>query len=95
MKVKVKVAGNSRQFAGGQVSNESVESVIARNKQTVSAKSTSIFPRMNHVEQKRTKSIFGKMAYIISEDIKSIFGKDKKSKEKENALKKFEELVKK
>ena len=92
MKVKVKVAGNSRQFAGGQVSNESVESVIARNKRDAQK---SMFPNMNHMVQKRSKSIFGKMAYIISEDIKSIFGKDKKSKEKENALKKFEELVKK
>jgi hypothetical protein len=91
-KIKVKVAGDSRQFMGGQVSNESVESVIARNKRD---SQTSIFPKMNHMVQKRTKSIFGKMTDIIIEDIKSIFGKDKKSIEKEMALKRFEEMVKK
>ena len=81
MKVKVKVA------------TQTVTSV--KKPQTVSAKSTSIFPRMNHVEQKPTKSIFGKMAYIIIEDVRSIFHKDRKSKEEKMKYEAFMEMCKK
>lgn len=80
MKVKVKVA---------------TQTVPVKKSQTVSAKSTSIFPRMNHVEQKRTKSIFGKMAYIIIEDVKTIFHKDNKSKEEKMKYEAFMEMCKK
>lgn len=65
-KIKVKVA---------------TQTVPVKKSQTVSAKSTSIFPKMNHVEQKRTKSIFDKMAYIIIEDVRSLFGQDRKTRE--------------
>ncbi len=88
-KIKVKVAGV-----------KPVESSGIKNKKPVGM--FDIFPgsvdkntKINHMVQKRTKSIFGKMTDIIIEDIKSIFGKDKKSIEKEMALKRFEELVKK
>jgi hypothetical protein len=57
--------------------------------------SMGMFPKMNHMVQKRSKSIFGKMTDIIIEDIKSIFGKDKKNIEREMALKRFEEMVRK
>ena len=104
MKVKVKVAQNSRQFGGGQVSNESVESIIARNKrdaQKLNKKPVGLFDmsqrrvdettEINHMVQKRTKSIFGKMAYIIIEDVKSIFHVDDKTKEEKMKYEAFME----
>ena len=88
-KIKVKVAGI-----------KPVESSGIKNKKPVGL--FDMFPgsvdknaKINHMVQKRTKSIFGKMTDIIIEDIKSIFGKDKKNIEREMALKRFEELVKK
>ena len=80
-KIKVKVAQQAAPTPAPKVSNN--------------GQPMGMFPKMNHMVQKRTKSIFGKMTDIIIEDIKSIFGKDKKSIEKEMALKRFEELVKK
>ena len=79
-KIKVKVA---------------TQTVPVKKSQTVSAKSTSIFPRINHVEQKQTKSIFGKMAYIIIEDVRAVFRKDKKSKEEKMKYEAFMEMCKK
>lgn len=80
MKVKVKIA---------------TQTVPVKKSQTVSAKSTSIFPRMNHVEQKRTKSIFGRMINIVIEDVKSIFKVDQKTKEEKMKYEAFMELCKK
>ena len=80
MKVKVKVA---------------TQTVPIKKSQTVSAKSTSIFPKMNHVEQKRTKSIFGRMAYIIIEYVRSIFHTDRKSREEKMKYEAFMEMCKK
>jgi hypothetical protein len=89
MKVKVKVAGV-----------KPVESVGIKNNKPVglfdiSQRRVDETTEINHMVQKRTKSIFGKMTDIIIEDIKSIFGKDKKSLEKEMALKRFTEMVRK
>jgi hypothetical protein len=88
MKVKVKVGGNSRQFAGGQVSNESVESVIARNKRDAQK---SMFPKRNQSVQKAGQSIFGRMVNIVVEDVKTVFHIDTKRREREMAYKEFME----
>jgi len=66
MKVKVKVA---------------TQTVPVKKPQAKPVQQTSIFPKMNHVEQKRTKTIFGRMFNIVIEDVRSIFHADKKTKE--------------
>lgn len=68
-----------------------VKRTVSTKPQTVSAKSGSIFPKMNRVVQKKSKSIFGKMASIIIEDVRSIFGRDKKTREEKMKYEAFME----
>jgi hypothetical protein len=88
-KIKVKVAGVKPVESNG-IKNKKPVGLFDMSQRRVDEK-----PNMNHVVQKRNKGIFGKMTDIVLEDIKSIFGKDKETLEKEMALKKFTEMVRK